>query len=400
MKFRDLAYEAYHALSANRMRSVLTILGIVIGISAVIAMTSMVEGLSSSMTSSMGSGQARTVNISAMVDTTKSDFETLAAQMPEYQQIVVTKTGSGDIQYDSKTYTPTTGINGVQPGWFEAMDVKLSSGQFFTQEDDSQAHRVVVVGQGVVKELFGSEDADVLGKQVTVGSDSFTIVGVIKGTTGSSNYGSVVIPLNTMDTRLDSAGQYSGIGIAAQSDPSTDYMSDLAKRTGETFTKILGGTEVDQTVMVYSMSEMLNQVNAIMGGFGLLLGGIAAISLLVGGIGIMNMMLTTVTERIREIGLRKALGARSKDIVRQFLLESVVLTTIGGLIGMVLGFLGAIGLAALVSMLQPTMAFTSSVSIVSVVLAVGVSALIGIVFGYYPAKRAAKLDPIEALRYQ
>lgn len=399
MKLKDLAYEAYHALSANRMRSFLTILGIVIGISSVIAMTSMVNGMSNAMTNSMGKNQARVITISLLHEATKSDFAALAARMPELETIMIGKSGSGDLQRESKTYRPLTGISGVESRYAFAMALKVSQGKFFGDADVSQAARVVVVGKGAVKALFGSEDASALGQEITIGSDAFTIVGILDGNASTQNYGAVYVPLSTLETRLDLSGSYTGTALA-KGEPSKEEMEVLSKKTGREFTAILGGKDVEETVSVYSMSQVLDQVNTIMGGFGLLLGGIAAISLVVGGIGIMNMMLTNVTERIREIGLRKALGAHGRDIVRQFLLEAVVLTVIGGLVGIVLGYAGSWALAGLVSMAQPTMSFAPIISFSSVALAVGVSVFIGIAFGYYPARRAAKLDPIEALRYQ
>ena len=177
-------------------------------------------------------------------------------------------------------------------------------------------------------------------------------------------------------------------------------MDALVKKTAKTFTEILGGVNASETLSVYSMSQLLSQMNTLMGGFGLLLGGIAAISLLVGGIGIMNMMLTNVTERIREIGLRKALGARRTDIVRQFLLEAIALTLVGGIVGIAIGYAASWGLSGIVNALQPTMSFAPALNAASVGIAVGVSALIGVAFGFYPARRAARLDPIEALRFQ
>lgn len=399
MRMRDLIYEAYHALSANRMRSFLTILGIVIGISSVIAMTSMVGGMSGAMTSEMGGAQARVVNILPMVEASKTDFDTLATQIPDYERIMVSKTGSGQLQHASKTYQPVAGIMGVQSSYGEAMALKHSAGKFFSEQDDVLANRVIVVGKGTVKNLFGDENAAVLGQTLSIGSDTFTIVGILEGNASTSAYGSVYLPLNTLETRLDVTGFYSGTALAKEG-LDKEQMEALSKKTAQTFTTIVGGTKADDTVMVYSMSQMLDQVATIMGGFSMLLGGIAAISLLVGGIGIMNMMLTNVTERIREIGLRKALGAHAKDIVRQFLLEAIVLTLTGGVVGIALGYVGSWALAGIVGMMQPTMTFVPSISPVSVGVAVGVSVLIGITFGYYPARRAAKLDPIEALRYQ
>ncbi|WP_449314598.1 ABC transporter permease [Rubneribacter sp.] len=399
MMFRDLAYEAYHALSANRMRSALTILGIVIGISSVIAMTSMVGGIQDSMASELGGDQARVVNISPYVETGQADFEALAQQMPEYERIVLSRMGSGTLQHASKTYTPQYGITGAQPAYADATGLKFSEGSFFQESDERSANRVAVVGKGAVKNLFGDENASAVGQEITIGGDTFTIAGVLEGNASTSSYGSVYVPLSTLEMRLDATSEYLGTAIA-RGEPTEEQTDALVKKTAKTFTEILGGVNASETLSVYSMSQLLSQMNTLMGGFGLLLGGIAAISLLVGGIGIMNMMLTNVTERIREIGLRKALGARRTDIVRQFLLEAIALTLVGGVVGIAIGYAASWGLSGIVNALQPTMSFAPALNAASVGIAVGVSALIGVAFGFYPARRAARLDPIEALRFQ
>ena len=389
MMFRDLAYEAYHALSANRMRSALTILGIVIGISSVIAMTSMVGGIQDSMASELGGDQARVVNISPYVETGQADFEALAQQMPEYERIVLSRMGSGTLQHASKTYTPQYGITGAQPAYADATGLKFSEGSFFQESDERSANRVAVVGKGAVKNLFGDENASAVGQEITIGGDTFTIAGVLEGNASTSSYGSVYVPLSTLEMRLDATSEYLGTAIA-RGEPTEEQMDALVKKTAKTFTEILGGVNASETLSVYSMSQLLSQMNTLMGGFGLLLG----------GIGIMNMMLTNVTERIREIGLRKALGARRTDIVRQFLLEAIALTLVGGIVGIAIGYAASWGLSGIVNALQPTMSFAPALNAASVGIAVGVSALIGVAFGFYPARRAARLDPIEALRFQ
>lgn len=399
MRFRDLLYEVYLGLSANRMRSFLTILGIVIGISSVIAMTSLVGGIGNAMTSSLGLDQARIINITALTGADSDDFAELATLMEDdYEQIIVTKTASATLEAEGKT-AMAGAVVGAPSSYATTMGLKVEEGGFYTAQDDAQSRRLIVVGRGMVKELFGSEDAEALGRQVTIGSERFTILGVLEGGGSSSNYQSVYLPLSTMELRLpDLVGSLSGYGIIAEG--STTDINALTENTQQNFARILGSTDPSSDVFVYSMEQLLEQMSMIMSGFSLLLGAIASISLFVGGIGIMNMMLTNVTERIREIGLRKALGARSRDIVRQFLAEAVILCIIGGLIGIVFGYLGSWGLAAIVNLLSPDLGLSPAVSLEAVFAATGVSALIGIVFGFYPARRAAKLDPIEALRYQ
>ena len=399
MRLLDLLYEAYHALSVNRMRSILTILGIVIGISSVITMTSLVGGVESSITSGVGGNQSRVVLIYPLVEATRADFEELERQMPEYEAIVLAQTSNATLQYQSKTFTPSNSLNGVDYRYAEARSLKLASGKFFGQIDEAQAARALVVGKGVAKALFGNEESPAVGREVTLESDTYVIYGVIDGNASSENYNAVYMPLSTMQERLGDNGYYMATGVAKEG-LDKEGMVRLSEKTAEVFTRILGGREPQDTVQVASMSQILDQLSMILGGFSLLLGGVAAISLLVGGIGIMNMMLTNVTERIREIGLRKALGAHRKDIVRQFLLEAVALTAVGGLVGILFGYLGSWSLATIIGFVNPALSFSPAVNVTSVAIAVGVSVLIGIGFGYYPARRAAKLDPIEALRYQ
>lgn len=399
MRFRDMLFEVYLALSANKMRSFLTILGIVIGISSVITMTSLVGGLGNSMTSSLGLDQARIINIMPMAEADSDDFEELAELMDDdYEQIIVTKTSSASLDAEGKSAMGRT-VVGTPSTYADTMGLKIEEGGFYSAQDDAQARRVIVVGRGIVKELFGSEDAEALGRQMSIGSETLTILGVLEGGGSSADYQSVYMPLTTMEQRLpDLVGTLSGYGIIAE-DSTTD-ITTLTENTQQNFARILGSSDPSSDVFVYSMEQLIEQLSMIMSGFSMLLGAIASISLFVGGIGIMNMMLTNVTERIREIGLRKALGARSRDIVRQFLAEAIILCIIGGIIGIVFGYIGSWTLAGIVNLLSPDLGLAPDVSVQAVLAATGVSALIGIVFGFYPARRAAKLDPIEALRYQ
>jgi putative ABC transport system permease protein len=276
-------------------------------------------------------------------------------------------------------------------------DLKLVGGRFFTENDQRKASRVLIVGRGVVRDLYGDEDAQALGKTVRLGTngENYTIVGILDGSGTSQVYQQALMPSRTLQQRLSGMDGYDSVYVLAADN--VDVI-DLSSRVFAFLLDYLKTTE--ENLFVYSMQELMQQLDVIMAGFSLMLTAIASISLFVGGIGIMNMMLTTVTERTREIGLRKSLGAHTNDITRQFLSESIALCLVGGLLGILVGYLGALGLAGIVNLVQPDVGFTPAIGPSAVIIAVSVCALIGIVFGFYPARRAAKMDPVESLRYQ
>ncbi|MDR0515172.1 MAG: ABC transporter permease [Coriobacteriaceae bacterium] len=399
MGIRDLIQETLFSLSSNKVRSFLTTLGIVIGIASVIAMTSLIGGMQKSFIDEMGLSQARMVQVSAYVPDrplAKKDADALATAFPEYEDIAATAYGFATISTDKTSYE--TSVWGVTGNYFSLAVVKAESGRLLEEDDDRRLTRALVVGKGIVRELFGDEDAPALGTTVRIGpnAESYLIVGVIEGNGTSSHYYNAYMPMGTLQSRITGTESYDTILALARE--GTDA-TELAVRTKEFLAQWLKTSE--DNVFAYSMQEIINQMNVVMAGFSLMLTSIASISLFVGGIGIMNMMLTTVTERTREIGLRKSLGAHTSDITRQFLAESIALCLIGGFFGIVMGYAASWGLAGLVTVVQPgTSGFSPVLGIESVAIAAGVCALIGIVFGFYPARRAARLDPVESLRYQ
>ena len=407
MKVRDLAIETWSALDSNRGRSALTVLGIVIGISAVIAMTSLIGGVNDALMGELGLEQARVVNIMYWGDQnfTFDEVDKIAENLSkDYEYVTASSWGNADVV--STTKKANGDLQGVKPEYFEINGMSFADGRAISAAEDEAQAPVMVIDSQSVRVLFGSMDAQAVGEQVRVGNDTVTIVGVIESEPnqyGGEDTVTCYLPFEYMATRVTgNRSVSSAMGFLREdADPATavektkSYLASLYNLTPE---------ETEDNVYVYSMKEIIDEVNATTSSFSLLMTTVASISLLVGGIGIMNMMLTNVTERIREIGLRKALGARRADITRQFMLESVCLCVAGGLIGVVLGYVASFALTGLVA--DAFMGAESSTEIHPVVdlgtvgMATGICVLTGIVFGWYPARRAARLDPVESLHYQ
>ncbi|MDR0501600.1 MAG: ABC transporter permease [Coriobacteriales bacterium] len=398
MGIRDLLHETLFSLSANKARSFLTILGIVIGIASVIAMTSLIGGMQNMFYDEMGLYQARMVQIGVFAERplTSADTKALGIAFPEYEQIDASAGYPVSLSTSKKKYETTA--MGVTGNFSEMVGIKVSQGRNINEDDNLRKSRVLVLGKGVIRELFGDEEAQVLGSTIRVAAnnESYIIVGIIDGNGTSAYFNGCYMPVSTLHSRITGGEFYDGVFALAKE--GTDVI-ELSQRTREFFMQRF---KLDEGgVFVYSMQEVMDQVNVIMAGFSMMLTAIASISLFVGGIGIMNMMLTTVTERTREIGLRKSLGAHTSDIVKQFLAESIALCTIGGIFGIIIGYGLSWGLALIIVMVQPDIGnFMPALGLNAILIAVGVCALIGIVFGFYPARRAAKLDPVESLRYQ
>lgn len=395
MNFADLFYETWHALSANKGRSFLTILGIVIGIAAVIAMTSLIAGIQATLMGEMGFEQARQVSINAYSPDgiTFDDLDKLAQGMPDYEAITGAAYSSAEIA-GADGQTTYAGVTGVRPDYFTVMGSKLKEGRFFTNAENEGAGRLVVIDANSVMQFFGSADAQVVGSSLRLGNDDYTVIGVLESTSfmgGAPLY----VPYTTVETRLGgSNGIQQIVGLAREG-------VDMERLAESTQVYVAQYFNLEQeNVYVQSLDAVIKQMETMMTSFSLLMGSVASISLFVGGIGIMNMMLTNVTERIREIGLRKSLGARRRDITKQFLLEAIMLCVVGGVFGIAFGFLAAWGLGQVVGAVQAGMTITPVLEPAVVAGAVAVCVLIGVVFGYYPARRAAKLDPVESLRYQ
>ena len=416
MEYTEIITEAIGTLTVNKLRTGLATLGIVIGIGSVIALVSFgqagqqavesqIQSLGSNLlTVSPGStsqggirsaaGGATTLTLAdAEAISTSPQITTIEKVSPEYTSRTQVTTG--------RTNTNTQVI-GVTPTYAEIRNITLASGNFISEQQVNSIAKVAVLGPTVVTNLFGegansprfAGEAGPIGQTIRINGQTLTIIGITnsKGGTGFQNQDDIVwVPLSTAQKQLFGADHVTSIALEAKN---PDVMVDAQNEVGYLLLarhKLSDPAQADFSI--FSQQDILGAASQITGTFTALLSGIAAISLLVGGIGIMNIMLVTVTERTREIGLRKALGAKKKVIITQFLIESIILTFVGGVIGMVLG----IGISFVASSFI-NLPFTLSSS--SVLLAIGVSASIGILFGWYPAQKAANLQPIEALRYE
>lgn len=411
MSIIDLMREAMRSLEANRGRSLLTILGIVIGIAAVTAMTSLIGGVRNGLISGMGLNAARIVYINCGYPLDEDDIEDLARLMPDYEAIEGTYDSYSQVQMGDKSLS--VGITGASATYLEMTGAasRLAEGRIYTDAEAESKSRVALIGRNGIEAFFGSPGADAVGKTIQLNGKSFTVLGVVDDGMTGTDYCNVYMPTETVRQDFGQGWDYlsSVVGLAREGADIEAVQQQTVEQVGKL--KGIAEDELESMVSVWSMKSSIDQLNTFMMSFQLIMGAVAGISLLVGGIGIMNMMLTNVTERIREIGVRRALGARGRDITLQFLTESATLCVSGGIIGTLAGYAIAWGLAfgagalgfdlgSMTGMGSTGTALTPAIEPGAIAIAVGISIVIGLVFGYYPARRAAKLDPVECLRYQ
>ena len=408
MFFSDLLQETQFALSANKSRSALTILGIVIGIASVISMVAIGQGASLDIKnnfqslganllmvmpgSSRNLGSAARAGFGSATTLVLSDAQAIQEQIKGIAAIAPTVSSRQQVKTNQGTNT-NTNIYGVLEDYAAVNNLNLASGSFINASQAERLSKVAVVGPSTRDDLFG-EEVDPLGQKIRIGSLEFTIIGLTqsKGGSGFNNADDVIyIPLNVAQRYFTGNDALSSINVQVTEEKQMPMVQQEIINLLLARHRISDAASADFSVI--NQTDIISAVTEATGTMTLLLAAIAGISLLVGGIGIMNMMLTTVTERTKEIGLRKSLGAKNRDINNQFLAEAVALTFIGGVIGIVLGWAAA----ALITKFSGT---TTLVTGTSILLAASVAAGIGIVFGYYPALRASKLNPIEALRYE
>ena len=402
MKAIDIAQETYSSLSSNKARSGLTMLGIIIGIASVIAMVSIGNGAKASIQSSIeGLGSNLLVILPGVVQPGRGIVSSGrgTAQTLENEDIDIIKALDGvaavspevsrRFQVVATGNNTNTTITGATPDYMNVHNIALANGNFISEANERSIGRQAVLGATVAIDLFGNEDP--LGKTIRINKVNFNVIGVLtaKGGAGFSGPDDMVfVPLSTMQKILSGVDYLSTLAVSVTDKNQMAEVKDLATNALLDKHRV---AEADFSII--SQEDILGTLTTVIDTFTLFLAAIASISLLVGGIGIMNMMLTTVTERTREIGFRKAIGAKRKDITLQFLSEAVMLTFIGGFLGIVLGWLICFAVTS-------TGIVRTQVSFSSVLLAFGVSAGIGIIFGYYPARQAAMLNPIDALRYE
>jgi putative ABC transport system permease protein len=401
---------ALQALKVNKLRSGLTMLGIIIGVAAVIVMIAVgsgaqarvkeqIAGLGSNLMI-LWAGSVTTAGVRGGTGTAQTlveeDAWAVMREIAEVQVAAPTQRGSGQIVWGNANWLAS--IIGATPEYFEARDWGLISGRLFEAGEMSGAGKVAIIGQTVARELFG--DSDPVDQIIRVRGVPFTVIGLLerKGQSmmGQDQDDIVIIPLNTARNKIFGAlqgriGRVSSIFIKTKDGADMKEAEDKVRELLRQRHRLTGNTPDDFSLR--NLTEILQAQEAASKIMAVLLAAVASISLLVGGIGIMNIMLVSVTERTREIGLRLAVGARGKDIMSQFLVEAITLSTIGGLIGILLGGLGTWLVAELA-------AWPVQLSVLSIVLAVGFSAVIGIFFGYYPARKASSMQPIQALRYE
>lgn len=409
MNFWQSFLEALDSLSANKLRSGLTILGIVIGVGAVIAMVSIGRGAQSTITDSIqgigtnllfvfSGGTSDSVRNPKPITLSDADAIADPFSAPSVIGVAPILQGNAEVAYGRESRVTT--INGVTPDYMPVRNLHLTEGEFINQEHMLGQAAVAVLGPDTADNLFGRKEG-IVGETIRIEGQPFRVIGLLKARGGSfsgSGDNIVMVPMTTAQTRLIRRSTRDRIDLlmvqAISSQDVPQASEEVAQILRARHRTPIGGDDFT----IFTQQDFLNTASTITSVLTIFLGGIAAISLLVGGIGIMNIMLVSVTERTREIGLRKALGAHKMDILIQFLTESIVLSLIGGLVGIALGW--AISFAVGKIATANNAPINPSINLDIILLATLFSTAVGLFFGLYPANRAASLEPVEALRYE
>lgn len=382
---------ALGGIVANKMRTLLTMLGIIIGVSAVIILVSVGQGTTASVTENIESMGTNLVSVTIMgrgIDNSLSYDEAMSlADKAGINGVAPVVSGSVTAKYGTKAMEALS-VEGVNADYQQVRNQEVQSGRFIMPLDVEHRQKVAVLGTDVVQEIFGSVNP--IGESVQINGIGYKVVGILESK-GSSMQGSddekIIIPVTTAQRMFKSQG-VRNIYIGAESSDKVDLV--VAQVETYLYNKF---DKNEDSYRVFNQTEMLDTVANVTQSMTLMLGGIAGISLLVGGIGIMNIMLVTVTERTREIGIRKAIGAKRRDIMRQFLLESATISGVGGIIGLLVGLGGN-------NLLSSLAGIKTQSSLPILVIAFSFSLVVGIFFGLYPASKASKLKPVDALRFE
>lgn len=399
---------ALRALRAHKLRSLLTCLGIIIGVASVIAMLGLAAGTREKITSQMKSfganllsvrvnwgGGSSGVRTAVRQSLTVEDAQAILAQVPFVESVTPDLDGSIQAKYGNKNVRVT--INGEAPTYFDIRNFTIEQGRSFNDTELERSDKVVVIGPKTALDLFG-EGVNPVGQTIKVNGANFVVVGMTRPKDENSDE-NLWAPYTTVMKQVLGQDYLDQIYVKVKDGVDMTVAQTAVEELLRKQHRIQPGKEDDFTVRnIQSAVDSLNQVASV---FTMLLAGVAGISLLVGGVNIMNIMFVSVTERTREIGVRKALGARERDLLGQFLLEAIVLSTVGGFLGVGIG-VGSIYLLnyATQKFSETGEAFGAQVETWPILIAVGVSALVGLFSGYYPARRAARMDPIDALRYE
>lgn len=402
MLFWQVIKIAFRGLMANKMRSFLTMLGIIIGVGAIIAMLSIGEGAKKQVTESIqrfgtnllrvrpGAARQRHVHSGEVETLTLADAHAIEEKIPYVVAVVPTVMNMAQVKFANKN--ASTSVTGTTREYPEVNNYSVGDGRFINRSDVKIMAKVVALGTTVKNELFGEGVA--VGKYIKVNGVNFMVVGVMKSK-GQSSWrdpdDQIFIPITTSQKRLFKKDSINNIYLQVEHVDRIQAVKDSVDKLLRTRHRIAAGTDSDFNVRDYT--EFISSLKEISQTFTILLGGIAAVSLLVGGIGVMNIMLVSVTERTREIGIRMAVGAKRKDILLQFLLEALVITFMGGIIGIIVGALISYGVSNFGG-------WDTEITPSSILLAFLFSVIIGLIFGIFPARKASYMDPIEALRYE
>ena len=412
MNYQNLFKIAIRAIAANKMRSFLTALGIIIGIAAVITMLAIGQGSKASIKANIAEMGSNMIMISpgadmrggvrqdasAMETLKQADYQTIKDECNYISAISPTVNSSG--QWINGNNNTQSSIYGVNQDYLSIRQLKVADGEMFTDNDIKAAAKVCILGQTVVDYLF-PDGSDPVGKVVRFNSIPFRVVGVLKkkgyNSMGMDQDDLVLAPYTTVMKRILAQTYLGGIVCSAiteeASQPAQDQIKEILRRNHK-LKDATDTTEADEDDFnIRSQEEISSMMNSTMSTITILLGSVAGISLLVGGIGIMNIMYVSVTERTREIGLRMSVGARGVDILNQFLIEAILLSVTGGVIGVLLG-------VSLSEGLQQFLHVATQIEPWSIIMSFAVCTFTGVFFGWYPAKKAARLDPIEAIRYE